>query len=54
MVREFDALSGREQQSHSTDGLVGDVAYSPDGTVAVVGDTEGVTSACSTPTPWNR
>jgi DNA-binding SARP family transcriptional activator/WD40 repeat protein/energy-coupling factor transporter ATP-binding protein EcfA2 len=41
VVREFDARSGRQLQARRMGGPVGDVAYSPDGTVVVAGDSNG-------------
>ncbi len=40
-LREFDARSGRVLRSRVRDGLIGDVGYSPDGTVAVEGALQG-------------
>ncbi|UUZ57697.1 hypothetical protein [Nocardioides sp. B-3] len=40
-IREFDTRSARLLQTRRMDGLVADVAYSPDGTVVVVGQLNG-------------
>jgi WD40 repeat protein len=41
VIREYDVLSARPVQTRRMGGLVGDVAYSPDGTVAVAGQLSG-------------
>jgi DNA-binding SARP family transcriptional activator/WD40 repeat protein/energy-coupling factor transporter ATP-binding protein EcfA2 len=40
-IHEFDALTARETGSRRMGSVVGDVAYSPDGTVAVAGEVSG-------------
>lgn len=40
-IREYDTLSARLLQTRRMSGLVGDVAYSPDGTVVVAGQMNG-------------
>lgn len=41
VIRQFDARSGRQVQTRAMRHPVGDLAYSPDGTVLVVGDANG-------------
>ncbi|MEO5665311.1 MAG: BTAD domain-containing putative transcriptional regulator [Nocardioides sp.] len=41
VIREYDALSARPMQTRQMGGLVADVAYSPDGTVAVAAELTG-------------
>lgn len=40
-IREFDTRTARVVQARTMDGLVADVAYSPDGTVALAGQANG-------------